>query len=315
MKIIDLMQIFKDAAAGFQEHKVPTLSASLAYCTILTLGPMLLVIIFISNVFWGQQAINGTIYNHISGIIGVDAAIKIQELIQNATINSSSFMAIIGFIGLLIAATAGFTQIQNSMNTIWNLRVRKGRGWQQMLKKRLMSFLIIAGLGLLMLAFLILNSLVQGFMSRLQERFTQVAITLFFIMNHLVTLLLVAFLFAFIFKVLPDAYIKWKHVTAGAIFTAVLFMVGQFGVSYYINITNLGSAYGSAGSIIILLLWVYFSATILYLGAEITKAYALSYDKEIKPKRYAVAMLMTLAESNEPSVKENEKAGKRQIRN
>jgi membrane protein len=121
-----------------------------------------------------------------------------------------------------------------------------------------------------------------------------------------VSLLVAASLFAFIYKVLPDANIKWKHVAAGSLITAVLFMAGQFGISYYINITNLGNAYGSAGSIIILLLWVYFSASVLYFGAEITKVYALKFGDEIKPKNYAVTVLVTLLESSEPSVQENE---------
>lgn len=303
----ELWQILKDAGVGFGRHKVLKLSASLAYYTIFSLGPMMLIIIFFSNLFWSRQAIEGTIYRRISGVVGNAAALQIQEMIKNASVNGNNFLAVIGFVMLLIAATTVFTEMQDSLNLIWNLRVKAGSGWLQMLKNRLLSFSIVAGLGFLLLVSLIINTFLEGFMSRLQEMFPHIAIVVIYIVNLLLTLLVVAILFAIIFKVLPDAFIQWKDVAAGAVFTAVLFMIGKFCITFYINNSNIGSTYGSAGSLVILLLWIYYSATILYFGAELTKAYALKYGDEIKPNEYAVTIQVIKIESSERSVQQNEK--------
>jgi len=306
-KIKDLWQILKDAGTGFRRHKVLKLSAALSFYTIITLGPMILVIIFISKMFWGRQAIEGTIHSQISSVVGNAAAIQIQALIKSASISSNNYMAIFGIITLVFAATTVFTQMQDSMNTIWNVKVRKGYGWQQMLKNRLISFCIIAGLSLLLFVSLLLNGILEGFMSKIQELFPQIAFVLIYTVNLLLTLLVVTLLFAFIFKVLPDAVLNWKDVAPGALFAAVLFMFGTFCITLYIKNTNLGSTYGSAGSLVILLFWIYYSANILYFGAECSKAYALKFGTEIKPKDYAVTIRVALVESNEPSVQQNEK--------
>ena len=306
MFFINFWRLFKDAGKGFDQHNVFKLSASLSFYTIFSIGPMLLVIIFISNIFWGRQAIEGTIINQISGLIGDTAATQIQELIKNASISSNNFMALIGIVSLLIAATTVFTDIQESMNTIWNLKVKTGRGWQQMLKNRLVSFSIVACLGVILLIFLLINGILEGFRSKLAELFPQISIVLVYIINLSLTLLVVAVLFAFIYKILPDATVHWKDVRGGALFAAFLFMIGKFGVTFYINNSNLGNTYSSAGSMVILMLWIYYSATILYFGAEFTKAYALKFGGEIKPKDYAVTLEAVLLETNEPTVQKNE---------
>ena len=304
---MNLWQILKTAGSGFLQHRVLKLSASLSFYTIFAIGPMMLVIIYISSLFWGRQAIEGTIHNRISGLIGDEAAIQIQELIKNASISSNSYLAIVGIVALVFAATTVFTQIQDTINTIWNLKVKTGRGWQRMLKNRLLSFSIVAGLSFLLLISLILNGFLEGFMSKLLELFPQIAIVVVYAVNLFITLLVVASLFAFIYKVLPDAVLQWKDVLAGALVAALLFMIGKFCITFYINYSNIGSTYGSAGSLVILLLWIYYSASILYFGAEFTKAYALKFGAEIKPKDYAVTIKVVIVESNERSVQQNEK--------
>jgi membrane protein len=151
-----------------------------------------------------------------------------------------------------------------------------------------------------------MNGILEGFMSKLADLFPQISITAVYIINLSLTLAVVALLFAFIYKVLPDATVHWKDVWGGALFAAVLFMIGKFGITFYINNSNLGSTYSSAGSMVILMLWIYYSATILYFGAEFTKAYALKFGGEIKPKDYAVTLEAELLETNEPSVQKNE---------
>lgn len=306
-KIKSFWQVLKDAFAGFRRHKVLKLSASLAYYTIFSLGPMLLVIIFFSNLFWGREAIEGEIYSQIRGTVGNGAAIQIQEIIKNASVSGNDFMAVISFVMLLVAATTAFNEMQDSLNTIWNLKVREDAGWKLMVKNRLLSFSIVAGLGLLLLVSLIINTLLEGFMNKLQEMFPHISVVVVYVTNLLLTLIVVTVLFAIIFRVLPDAVIKWKDVGVGALFTAVLFMVGKFCITFYISKSSLGSTYGTAGSLVVLLLWIYYSATILYFGAEFTKAYAITYGSEIKPNEYAVIVQVVNIERNETSVQQNEK--------
>jgi membrane protein len=305
-KIKSLWQILKDAGSSFLQQKVLKYSASLSFYTIFAIGPMLLVIIYISSLFWGRQAIEGTVHDQISGLIGDAAAFQIQEIIKNASVSHNNYMAIVGILTLAFAATTVFTQIQDTINTIWNLKVKKGKGWEIMIKRRLLSFSIVAGLGLLLLLSLLFNSLMEGFMSRLQDLFPQMAIIIIYLVNQIITFLVVAFLFGFIYKVLPDAMLQWKDVSAGALFASLLFMIGKFCITFYINHSNIASTYGSAGSLVILLLWIYYSASILYFGAEFTKAWALRFGAEIKPKEYAVTIQVVVIESNERSVQQNE---------
>lgn len=306
LSVKGVWQVLKDAGAGFSKHKVLKLSASLAYYTIFSIGPTLLVAIFFADLFWGRQAIDGTIYKQMSGLVGKETALQIQSIIKNASVSGNSFTAIIGFVTLIIAATTVFTEMQDSINMIWNLKVKAGSGWLRTLKNRLLSFSVTASLGFLLLVSLLINSLLDGFMSQLQQMFPHIAIVVIYVVNILTTLGVVGFLFAIIFKVLPDAIISWKDVVAGSLFTAVLFMIGKFCITIYLSNSNLGSSYGSAGSLVILLLWVYYSSVILYFGAEFTKAYALKYGSVIKPKDYAVTIQTVQVESSESSVQQNE---------
>lgn len=301
LKIKDFWEVVKKASSEFGQHKVLKLSASLCFYTIFSIGPMMLVIIFISNIFLSQQAIEGTLNNQISGFIGSDAAMQVQELIKNTSLSNNRFIAVIGFVLLFFAATTVFTEMQDSMNTIWNLKVKTNRDWQQTWKNRVLSFFIITGLGFLVLVILIINGLLEGFMDKIHAMFPQMAIGMVYAVNLMLTLLLVALLFAFIYKVLPDIYIQWKYVIVGALFAAILFMMGKFGLTFYINNSNMSSTYSSAGSLVILLLWIYYSATILYFGAEFTKAFTLKYSTSIKPKSYAVTVKMVTEERNEIS--------------
>lgn len=309
-KVKDLWHVLKDAGEGFVKHDVPKLSASLCFYALFSVGPMLLIIIFISDLFWGRQAVEGSIYSQIQGVIGANAAGQIQEILKNTSLSGDSFMAVVGIITFVFASTTGFNDIHDSINTIWNLRIKKGREFMQMLKTRLLSFLIISALGVLMILFLILNGILEQFMGRLQVMFPQVSVVLVYIVNIIVTLFIVSLLFAFVYKLLPDAYIAWKYVIGGAIFTAVLFMIGKYGFTLYIRFGDMSSAYGPAGSLVLLILWIYYSAIVLYFGAEVTKAYAVKFGDEIRPKSYAVTIKVIQVESNEPTIQKNEELNK-----
>jgi membrane protein len=308
VSLAGLWQVLKEAGKGFVKDKVPKLSASLAYYTIFSMGPMMIVIIFLANMFWEKQAVEGSIYNQVKQLVGNKAALQIQEIIRNASVTGNNTLtAIVGFATLLIGATTLFSEMQDSINTIWRLKAKTEKGWIKMLLNRLRSFSLVVSLGFLLLVSLVISAAVEGLMNRLRELFPDITVIILYVLNLLITLVVTWLLFAVIFKLLPDAVIRWKDISVGALFTAVLFMIGKFAITFYIGRSDIGSTYGTAGSLVVLLLWVYFSAFILYFGAEFTKVYAVKYGKEIKPNDYAVTMQTIQFESEKDNIQDNEK--------
>lgn len=287
----NIWEALKVSFKGFSEDKVPKLSASLAYYTVFSLGPLMIVIIFLCSIFFGREAIEGTIYHQMEGFVGHEAAVQLQDIIKNASIGGKGQLAaIIGVITLLIGATTVFGEVQDSINTIWGLKANPKAGFIKLIMSRVLSFGVIASLGFLLLVSLAVTAVVEGLNERLQSFFPDVALVVFYIVNLLITLGVVTLLFAVIFKVLPDANIRWKDVWGGAIATAILFIIGKFAIALYVSKSDIGSTYGTAGSLVVLLVWVYYSAIILYFGAEFTKAYAMQKGVQITPNKYAVVI-------------------------
>lgn len=284
-----LWQMLMHAFKGFNDNKVLKLSGALAYFTVFSIGPMLIVMIFFADVFYGREAIEGRIYDQINGLVGPAAATQIQEIIRNATLSGKTTVtAIIGFITLLIGATTVFSEIQDSINAIWNLKPKPKKGWLKILMNRLLSFSVVVGLGFILLVSLILNGLIEGLMEQLKQRYPELTLLVVYIFNLIITFVVISGLFAIIYKVLPDARIKWRDVWIGSMTSAVLFMLGKFAITFYIGQSDIGSTYGTAGSLVVLLLWVYYSSVILYFGAEFTKSWAAMYGGRIYPTQYAV---------------------------
>ena len=308
-----IFKVLKDSFRGFGDDKVMKLSASLAYFTIFSIAPMLIIVIFFADIFLSKDAIEGTVYRQINGFVGSDAALQIQQIIKSASLSGKSTVAaVVGFIALLVGATTIFSEIQDSINTIWNLKPKPKKGWLKMLINRGLSFSVVVSLGFILLVSLVLNGLIEGLMGRLQERFPELTVVVLYIINILITFIVISSLFAIIFKVLPDAIIKWRDVTVGAMVTAILFMIGKFAITFYIGTSNVGSTYGAAASIVILLLWVYYSSVILYFGAEFTKAYAASYGSSIYPNHYAVWVRNVEVEEKSGSLQSQEEKKQQQ---
>ncbi|MBO9729147.1 MAG: YihY/virulence factor BrkB family protein [Chitinophaga sp.] len=291
-KIKTLWQILKQSGSEFIDDKVLKLSAALAYYTIFSVAPMLIIIIFFCDLFLGKDAIEGNIYGQISGLVGSSAALQIQDMIKNASLSGDmSWATIVGFGTLIIGATGVFAEIQDSINHIWRLKSKpKKNGLLRMILNRLLSFSLVVSLGFILLVSLAVNGLVELF-SSLVVRLLPGKITsgiLFSLADFVVPFLVIACLFAIIFKVLPDARIRWKDVRVGAIATAILFMLGKFAIGYYLGASKVSSTYGAAGSIVIILLWVYYSAAILYFGAVFTRVYVQHCGAQIYPNEYAV---------------------------
>jgi membrane protein len=307
VSIRGLWQVLKNAFTGISEDKITKLSGSLAYYTVFSMGPLLLVIISLCGIILGREAIEGQIYAQLEDFVGQDTALQLQQIIKNASLQGKSTVAaIIGGIALLIGATTVFAEIQDSINMIWGLKPKPKKGWLKMLRNRLLSFSVIASLGFLLLVSLAISATIDVFSNRLAAAYPDVAVVVFYIINILLTFVITTIIFAVIFKVLPDAKITWKDVRAGAITTALLFMLGKFAISFYIGKSNIGSTYGTAGSLVVLLLWVYYSSIILYFGAEFTKAYAVEYGEPIHPNSYAVTTKQVEVETGKASVQKKE---------
>jgi membrane protein len=278
----------KDAFTGFGDDKVTKLSASLAYYTVFSLAPLLIIIIAICGLVFGREAVQGSIDNQIQGFIGADAAKQMQEMIKSAAISGKGVIAtVIGVVALLIGATSIFAEIQDSINSIWGLKPKPKVGILKTLKNRLLSFGLIGSLGFLLLVSLAATTLVEGIGDRLKASLPNVTVVVFYIVNLVLTLSVTTTLFAVIFKVLPDAKIKWKDILPGAIATSLLFLIGKFAISLYIGKSEVGSTYGAAGSLAVILIWIYYSSIILYFGAEFTKSYAFNKGAKIIPNHYA----------------------------
>lgn len=282
--------ILRDSFTFFMDGRAMKLSAALAYHTIFSLPGLIIIIIWITDLFWGQKAVEGTIYGQISSLVGSEAAAQIQETIRNATLsNDGQFATIVGIATLVWGSTQIFNEIQDSVNLIWQLKAKpRGRGILKFVLNRLLSFSMVVSLGFLMLVSLLINGLMDAFINQLTRAFPDTELVLVYAFNFILSFSVTAFLFGLIFKVLPDARIEWRHVRAGAIATAILFMLGKSLIGYYLGHSRMTSAYGAAGSVIVILLWVYFSAIILYFGAAFTRAYAIHKGAHIYPNQYAV---------------------------
>lgn len=284
-----LSKVIWQSILDFVEDKVLRMSAALAYYTIFSLGPILILVIGLLDTFYKKEAIEGKIYGQIAGFVGHDAALEIQQIIAKTAISGKSGLAtVISIVVLVFSATGVFGEIQDSINTIWRLKARPKKGWVKMLVNRLLSFSMVVSLGFLLLVSLLINAVVNAISDRLALLMPELSIIVLYVFNLLLVFVITTLLFGIIFKVLPDAKIKWKHVFAGAITTALLFMLGKSGISFYLGRSTISSTYGAAGSIIVVLLWVYYSAAILYFGAEFTRNFSQWKGSRIYPNDYAV---------------------------
>lgn len=280
--------ILVEAGKGFANDRVPKLSAALAYNTIFSLAPMLLLVLIVGGTLYGEAAIQGKVFNELKDFIGGDAAKQIQDIIKRIQFQQNSFAAtVISIVALVIGATGIFVEIQDSLNLIWGVRPRAKKGFIKLLLNRAISFSMIIGLGFLLIVSLIVNALLLALSNILLRFLPDLPVNLLDMINTALIFLVISFLFSVIFKMLPDVKIRWKQVWPGSFLTAALFMLGKFLIGLYISSNNTVSLYGAAGSLIVLLLWIYFSAFILYFGAEFTRAYIEYHGEKIMPNSYA----------------------------
>lgn len=291
-RIRNIYELLKETGNEFADDHATKLSASLAYYTIFSIGPLLLVVITLLGNFYKKTVITKQIFDQVAGFIGQSGAEQLQNLLTNISMQSSSTLfGIIGGIVLFFGATGVFTEMQSSINYIWSIKAKPKRSWLKYIIDRLLSFVLIIGMGLLMIVTLVLNVVIDVVSGKLHRFLGDADIVLLKGANIIVLLLIVTFFFAVIYKVLPDAKMHWKDILVGASFTGVLFLIGKFLITYYLTTSKMVSAYGAAASLIILLSWIYYSALILYFGAEFTDVYARKWGKGITVKESAVFII------------------------
>jgi membrane protein len=306
----DQWKIFKQSFSEFGDQEIMKKSAALAYYTVFALAPMLIIILSVVEFFYGKEAVEGSLYGQIQGMVGASAATQIQEMIKNAAISGKSTMAtIISVITLLLSATGIFTEIQDSINSIWHLKAKPKVGFMKILMNRLISFSMVVSLGFVLLVSLVITAMIEAFGKALERMMPDVTVYIIYAINLVVTLGVVTVLFGIIFKVLPDAKIRWKDVFAGSFVTAILFIIGKFLITVYLGASNVTSSYGAAGSLIVILLWVYYSSIILYFGATFTRIYAQLKGCDIQPNNYAV-FVSNIQLENTGSLKEQDETKK-----
>lgn len=270
----DFVAIVKGSVAGFIEDDVLTMSAALAYYAAFSLAPLLLIVVSIAGAAYGDKAVNGMLDVQLRRAMGPGSAEFIQKMVAGASKPSDSIiMSIVGGVLLLVGAGGVFGQLQGALNKIWKVKAAPARGFKGMVIDRFMSFSMVLVTGFLLLISMLLSTTLQAVGERLGE-LTGLPVGTWLAGSGILSFVVVTLLFASIFKVLPNVPIGWRDVWAGALFTAVLFMAGKIGIAWYLGHQATGSTYGSAGSFVVLLTWLYYSSIILLFGAEFTESHA-----------------------------------------
>jgi len=269
--------IFKQTITEFTADKVPRLGAALAYYTIFSLAPLLLIVIAIAGLAFGHDAAQGKIFDQLRGALGPNTAAAIQDMVKNAAKpKSGSVATIIGVITLIFGASGVFGQLKDALNTIWDVKPKEGGGILRMVKDRFLSFAMVFGVGFLLLVSLVIDTAIAA-MGKYAGNHLPGGQALWHIVELVFSFCVITVLMAGIFRLLPDLKIEWRDVWFGAALTSILFVLGKFALGIYFAKSAVGSSFGAAGSLVLVLLWVYYSAQILLFGAEFTQVYARSH--------------------------------------
>lgn len=283
-----LGRIFRRAVAGWWNDNVPRLGASLAYYTLFSLAPILVVAIGIGGLVFGAEAVRGGIVGQIQGLIGHQGAQAVQAMLEGAAKPSSSVPATVaGIVTFFLAATGAFLELQTALNTIWRVKPKTDGSFLRILvRQRLISFGLVVALGFLLLTSLLVSAALAAIHSYMGNAFPGVAV-LWEALNVVVSLGVITLLFAMVYKVLPDRKLAWGDVWIGAFVTAGLFTIGKLLIGLYLGTTSVASTYGAAGSVIVILVWVYYSAQIILMGAEFTREYVDTFGRRPPPEEFA----------------------------
>lgn len=272
--------------AEYLNDDVPQHAAALAFYTIFSLAPVLIIAVAIASLMFGGEAARERVTSQVLAFAGPQAALIVNGVLEQAR-KSSPTATVIGLATILLGATAAFVNLQDTLNRLWGITARPGKAIEQFIKKRLLSFLMVLGMGLVLLATLALSATLFAATTWVQDHI-HLSMPVIHTLNLVLSTAVATVVFAVIYKVLPDADIEWRHVWAGATVTALLFGLGRQLIGLYLAKGTVGSAYGAAGSFVVFLVWMYYSAQVFLIGAEFTQVYVRARGSEIRPNRHAV---------------------------
>jgi membrane protein len=289
--ISNLPTLVKLSYQGWKEDKASRLAAALAYYTIFSLGPLLIIVIAVTGFFWQKEAVQSAVMSQVQGLVGAQGADFVSSLLTSASSPARGiFATIVGIVTLIIGALGAFNELHNALNTIWEVKEEETKGFVESVKKiifsRLLSFSMVLGIGFLLLVSLVISAGLSAAQETLGNAIPVSEIVMQ-IVNLVISVAVITVLFALIFKFLPDAEIAWQDVWLGAFVTALLFSLGKFLIGLYLGNSAVASSFGAAGSLVLLLVWIYYSAQILFFGAEFTQVYANKFGSKIVPEGQA----------------------------
>jgi len=276
-----LWELLRDAGNEWLEDKAPRLGAALAYYTIFSIAPLLLIVVAVAGFVYGEDAARGELFGQIRGLVGDEGAAALETMLANARQPESNTLAtLVGVVMLLVGAAGLFGQLQDAMNTVWEVQAKPGRGVWGFVRDRFLSFTMVLGCAFLLLVSLVISAVLAALGNLFGDWQASIVGQC---VNFVVSFAVVTGLFAMIYRFLPDVQLAWRDVWLGAAITSLLFTVGKWLIGLYLGHSTIGSTYGAAGSLAVLLVWLYYSAQIFLFGAELTKAYADRYGSRIVP--------------------------------
>ena len=298
-KIRNAIELLKRAARKYKKDDPVRLAGTMAYFTVFAMAPIIIIIVSAAGLLLGQESIQDKVFVELSSLVGEQGTQYIKDLVQNYQSTQKSIIGtILGVVLFIFTSTTFFKVMQNSLNFIWRIRVKPKHGILKALKDRLLSFGIILSMGFILLVSLLMDVALTFLGESLQLLFKNMMLVFIEIGNYVLSFGIITLMFAVIYKFLPDARIKWKVTWIGAFITTILFMVGKLVIGLALGNSNVGVMYGAAGSLVIILMWVFYSSIIFFLGAEITQQYAEMYSHKIVPKHYAVEIEINEVNSN-----------------
>jgi membrane protein len=286
-----IIDIIKQTIQAWSEDKASRLAAALAYYTVFSIPPLLVVAIGVASLFTERRVVEDQIIRQAGSLMGRQGAEAFETILESVEAPGGGELipTIIGVIFLFIGASGVFTQLQDAMNTVWNVEADPDRGILDAVKERFMSFTMVLAIGFVLLVSLMLSTVLTTFGNFVGNLISEAAIVLWSV-NFLISYAIITALFALMYKTIPDVRIAWRDVWIGAAITAALFKIGEYALGVYFDRSDPTSAFGAAGSVILILLWVFYSAQILFLGAEFTQVYASKYGSGMRPERGAVVL-------------------------
>jgi membrane protein len=289
--------ILKKTASSFVDDDSFSSASSIAFSTIFSLPAILIIALTVATAFYERNVVQEELIRQIGHMVGQQSAKEIEDIIVHAALDSTStFAKIIGALTLAVSATAIFLSLQTSLNKIWGIKPKPQRGWVKFIVNRLISLAMVISLGFVLLVSLLLDAVLVVFQDIVARYLKDVTLYLVNGINLVISLGFVMFIFGMIFKVLPDARIRWRDVWVGSLVTTILFTGGKYLIGIYLGNSSLNSTYGAAGSLVIILVWVYYSTLIVLFGAELTSVYAKEQGAEIKPYSNAVKVQLVEVE-------------------